>query len=275
MQNKNRPFGTPSFLLLGLSALWLATSAACSAPSPETVAERDELPGMPEGSATITFGSYFVRAPRPANRPLRHTVFFKFKEESTSEDIDGVVDAFKNLPNKIEEIVGFEWGENNSPEGLDDGFTHCFVLTFKNDSGRGVYLPHDAHRAFGDVLRPHMADVFVIDYLGRPNSKTLEEKLRHAVYLKFKDDASEEDIKRIESEFANLSNEIAEVREFEWGQNNSPEKHDDGFTHCFMLTFDSEEGRDTYLEHETHKAFVEQLTPLIDQARVLDYWARR
>ena len=72
--------------------------------------------------------------------------------------------AFVALPSKIAEIKDFEWGLNNSPEGLDKGFTHCFFLTFDSEEGRAVYLPHPAHKAFGKVLGPHLEDVLVLDY---------------------------------------------------------------------------------------------------------------
>ncbi|KPM46598.1 Dabb family protein [Jiulongibacter sediminis] len=95
---------------------------------------------------------------------LRHVVMFKFKDESTDEDIQSVVDAFANLPNEIPEIKGFEWGINNSPEGLNEGLTHCFTLTFDSEEGRAVYLPHPAHKAFGEILGPHLDKVTVVDY---------------------------------------------------------------------------------------------------------------
>jgi len=95
---------------------------------------------------------------------LRHVVLFKFKEGTTPADIQKVEAAFIALPTKIAEIKDFEWGLNNSPEGLDKGFTHCFFLTFDSEEGRAVYLPHPAHKAFGEVLSPHLEDVLVLDY---------------------------------------------------------------------------------------------------------------
>jgi len=95
---------------------------------------------------------------------LRHVVLFKFKEGTTPADIQKVEAAFVALPSKIAEIKDFEWGLNNSPEGLDKGFTHCFFLTFDSEEGRAVYLPHPAHKAFGKVLGPHLEDVLVLDY---------------------------------------------------------------------------------------------------------------
>ena len=95
---------------------------------------------------------------------LRHVVLFKFKEEATSVDIQSVESAFVALRTKIKEIKDIEWGLNNSPEGLNKGFTHCFFVTFDSEEERSIYLPHPAHMAFVDVLSPHLEDVLVLDY---------------------------------------------------------------------------------------------------------------
>ena len=95
---------------------------------------------------------------------LRHVVMFKFKDSATPEQIKEVEEAFAALPKKIPTILDFEWGTNNSPEGLNQGLTHCFLLTFKDDAGRKVYLPHPAHKAFGKLLHPILDKVVVIDY---------------------------------------------------------------------------------------------------------------
>ncbi len=95
---------------------------------------------------------------------LRHVVLFKFKEGTTKAQMKEVEDAFSALPSKIEQIKGYEWGLNNSPEGLDKGFTHAFFLTFESEEDRAIYLPHPDHKAFGAVLSPYLEDVLVIDY---------------------------------------------------------------------------------------------------------------
>lgn len=99
---------------------------------------------------------------------LRHVVAFSFKETSSPAAIDSVITAFEALPSQIETIKGFERGTNNSPEGLDKGFTHIFTLTFHDEAGRATYLPHPAHKAFGALLGPHLKDVLVLDYWTQP-----------------------------------------------------------------------------------------------------------
>ncbi len=93
-----------------------------------------------------------------------HVVAFKFKEEVTKEQIDKVCKEFAALKDKIPQIVRFQAGVNNSPEKLNKGLTHCFILMFKNAKARDEYLPHPAHQEFGKSLGPLIADVFVIDF---------------------------------------------------------------------------------------------------------------
>ncbi len=98
------------------------------------------------------------------DKELRHVVLIKFKENATDEEITKVEEAFSALPDKIPVIDDYEWGINNSPEGLNKEFTHCFIVTFESEEGRSTYLPHPDHKAFVKVLEPHMEDVLVIDY---------------------------------------------------------------------------------------------------------------
>ncbi len=95
---------------------------------------------------------------------LRHAVLLKFKDSSSPADVKKVEDAFRALKSQIKEIEGFEWGTNNSPENLNQGFTHLFFVTFKSEKDREVYLPHPAHKAFVGVLGPHLDKVLVLDY---------------------------------------------------------------------------------------------------------------
>ncbi len=99
-----------------------------------------------------------------AGQLLRHVVLFKFKESAAAADIQKAENAFKALPEKIKEIAAFEWGKNNSPEKLNQEFTHCFFVSFKSEADRDVYLPHAAHLAFVEILKPVLDKVLVIDY---------------------------------------------------------------------------------------------------------------
>jgi quinol monooxygenase YgiN len=108
--------------------------------------------------------SVIISANNNEIKMLRHVVLFKFKETATPEQVKQVEDAFKALPSAIKEIKGFEWGTNNSPEHLNQGLTHCFFLSFESEEDRDAYLPHPAHKKFGELLKPWLDKVVVVDY---------------------------------------------------------------------------------------------------------------
>lgn len=98
------------------------------------------------------------------NKQLRHVVLFGWKAGADSAAINHVVAAFKALPRQITTIKSFEWGVNNSPEHLNQGLTHCFVLTFDSEKDRDAYLVNPAHKAFTQLLPNIMEKVTVVDY---------------------------------------------------------------------------------------------------------------
>jgi hypothetical protein len=126
-------------------------------------------------AAGLLLGATSVTGAEPGtSRPrgdLVHMVSFKFKETSSPADIRKVEEAFAALPKKIPQIVSYEWGTNVSPEKHDKGFTHGFILTFRTAKDRDVYLEHPDHKAFGAIVGPHLADVFVIDFWASSSAK--------------------------------------------------------------------------------------------------------
>ena len=96
------------------------------------------------------------------DKVLRHVVMFGFKPEVTAEQVKAVEDAFGELPSKIDLIKDYEWGTDCSPEGLQQGLTHCFFVTFHSEADR-----HPAHKEFGKVLGNKASAVTVLDYWTR------------------------------------------------------------------------------------------------------------
>ncbi len=113
--------------------------------------------------AVISLSFTIIKKKKPV---LRHVVSFQFKDEVTEERRAQAVKDFLDLKNRIPEIKKFEGGENISVEGYDKGFTHCYVLTFENEEGRSIYLPHPAHIEVAKKNKPLMKDLFVVDYWG-------------------------------------------------------------------------------------------------------------
>ena len=105
---------------------------------------------------------------KAAKKPkLNHVVAFKFKDSATKEQIKEVEDAFRALKTKVPQIQKLQWGLNNSPEGLNKGFTHCWIVTFESETDRDAYLVHPDHKEFGKLLKPILGDVFVFDFWGK------------------------------------------------------------------------------------------------------------
>jgi hypothetical protein len=111
--------------------------------------------------------------------------------------------------------------------------------------------------------------------LGMALSAAAADKLQHVVCFKFKGTASKQDIQKVEDAFKALKKKIPQIKAFEWGTNVSKEGHDKGFTHCFTLTFKSEQDRDAYIVHPDHKAFGGLVGPVLEDVFVIDYWSRK
>jgi hypothetical protein len=95
----------------------------------------------------------------------RHVVFFKFHDNTSKERVESIVEAFRALCAELPFVRDFEWGQNSSPENLNEGYTHCFIVTFANEKDRDAYLPHPAHQAFcKDHLDENLEKVCVIDF---------------------------------------------------------------------------------------------------------------
>jgi len=82
----------------------------------------------------------------------RHVVLFKFKESATSDQVIAVERGFRAFCDGLPFVRSLEWGRNSSPEGYDDGLTHCFIVGFDGPAERDLYLPHPAHVAFCETL---------------------------------------------------------------------------------------------------------------------------
>ena len=105
-------------------------------------------------------------------------------------------------------------------------------------------------------------------------SASAAEKFQHVVCFKFKPSTSAEDIQKLEGAFRALKHKIPLIVSLEWGTNVSKEQKNKGFTHCFVLTFKSEQDRDAYIVDPAHKAFGALVGPFLDDVFVIDFWPK-
>jgi hypothetical protein len=92
---------------------------------------------------------------------------FKFIDGTPAEKVREIETQFAALPQNIQAIFDFEWGTDVSVENLQQGFTHCFVVTFRSEEDRATYLPHPQHLKFVELVKPHVDKVLVVDYWNR------------------------------------------------------------------------------------------------------------
>jgi len=98
-------------------------------------------------------------------RMLKHMVCVRFKPQASPGQIEEIEREFARLPEVIDGIEEFEAGRNVSVEDKALGFTHLWLLTFRDQAARDAYLPHPAHQAFSRKLSRVRDAVFVFDYL--------------------------------------------------------------------------------------------------------------
>lgn len=119
------------------------------------------------------------------------------------------------------------------------------------------------------------AALFMSNSTAQEKSAAKTPPYRHIVMFKFKDDAAADKVTAVVEAFKALPKKLPAIKAFEWGTNVSPEKHDQGFTHIFTLTFDSKEALEKHYLHEpAHKDFGAMLGGLLDKVLVLDYVAQ-
>jgi hypothetical protein len=100
----------------------------------------------------------------PTPESLCHIVLCAFRDGAAERELALLTREFALLKDRIAHVRAFEYGVNVSPEGLADGFTHCFTLTFDDAAGRDAYLVDPAHLRFVELLKPALAKVLVVDY---------------------------------------------------------------------------------------------------------------
>ncbi len=94
----------------------------------------------------------------------RHFGMFQFKEGITDIQIEECFSTMKGMIGKIPGFLEMEYGPYNSTEGLNDGYTHGFIMTFESLEAREAYLPHPIHEDVKDLVIPRLERVVVFDF---------------------------------------------------------------------------------------------------------------
>lgn len=94
----------------------------------------------------------------------RHFGVFKFKPEITDDQIEECFATMQAMVGQIDGLLSMEYGPYKSAEGLNDGFTHGFIMTFDSPESRDAYLPHPIHLEAVDLVQPRLERLVVFDF---------------------------------------------------------------------------------------------------------------
>ena len=95
---------------------------------------------------------------------IRHFGVFQFKEGVSDAEIQICFEAIDSMVGRIPGLLSIEHGTYQSDEGLSDGFTHGFIMTFESFEARDAYLPHPIHESVKEVVVPKLERVIVFDF---------------------------------------------------------------------------------------------------------------
>ena len=94
---------------------------------------------------------------------LRHTVMFRWKPETTPEQVAAIEEGLAGLPGAIDTVRSFRFGRD---AGINEG-NFDFVVSADFDDGDGylVYRDHPAHLAVVvERIRPQIADRAAVQF---------------------------------------------------------------------------------------------------------------
>ncbi len=127
--------------------------------------------------------------------------------------------------------------------------------------------------SFGLLLLVIAAGALFVSKAAQGDNAEDHRVLRHIVLYKFKDGLPAADLQEVIDTFAALPSKIDTIIGFEHGTNVSPEGKSEGLTHVFVVSFRDEVGRDAYLKHPAHLAYVDVVKNRREKVVVFDYWA--
>lgn len=76
---------------------------------------------------------------------ITHIVLFKFKETTTQAEIAECFRRLAILKTQLPGILFYQYASYRSQEGLNQGFTHGFIMKFASEAERDAYLVDPKH----------------------------------------------------------------------------------------------------------------------------------
>ncbi len=88
---------------------------------------------------------------------IRHIVLTRFKPDVPEATIKGIYDGLADLTDRLPGAAHFTGGRSESPEQIERGYMHGFVIDFDDWAALQAYADNDEHKALGGQLVAHAA----------------------------------------------------------------------------------------------------------------------
>jgi hypothetical protein len=100
---------------------------------------------------------------------VKHVVLMKVRPDTPTTQTGKIFRDLASLVGQVPGLLDFSGGAYSTTEGLNQGFTHGFVMTFADEASRDGYLPHPLHEFVKSqivaVLDGGLAGVIAFDWL--------------------------------------------------------------------------------------------------------------
>ncbi len=83
---------------------------------------------------------------------IRHIVLTKFKPDTSEDTIAAIYAGLAALTDKLTGASNFTGGRSESPEQIERGYLHGFVVDFDDWSALKAYAENAEHKALGARL---------------------------------------------------------------------------------------------------------------------------
>jgi hypothetical protein len=92
---------------------------------------------------------------------LRRIILFKFKDDTSKEQVAEAGKAFLALFDQVRAIKEIEWGNTINES---DSYTNCLLVSFRTEADIQAYDEHPAHIAIGERYGHLVQDLAGLDY---------------------------------------------------------------------------------------------------------------
>ncbi|WP_299482437.1 Dabb family protein [uncultured Roseibium sp.] len=83
---------------------------------------------------------------------IRHIVLIKFQDGVSEDTIAGLFQELRTIRDQVPGILDITSGRSESPEKIERGYMHGFVVDFEDWDALERYQTHPDHKALGAKL---------------------------------------------------------------------------------------------------------------------------